>query len=259
MRSCRCAARTRPPRGSRGGDVRSDASAECDGFARHQDATMDAMDGVRALDDDDEAHERWYGPWDRLTPVGVAALLDGVAVPWWIVGGWAIDAFTGRARRHHDIDVAFLRADLGAMLDHLAPTVCVWSNASGTLRPLTSPGELLPDCRQLWVRRDGGSPWILDFAMTPHDGTTWISPRDETVRIPLEEALFTAAGGLRYLRPEIVLSFKARAHRPQDEADFDAVLPLLDETQRRWLHDAIAREQPDDPWLTLLGSADRRS
>ena len=89
---------------------------------------------------------------------------------WWIVGGWAIDAFTGRPREHHDIDVGFFRADLGAMLDHLAPTVCVWSNASGTLRPLTNADDLLPDCRQLWVRRDGASPWILDFAMTPHDG-----------------------------------------------------------------------------------------
>ena len=99
-------------------------------------------------------------------------------------------------------------ADLGPMLDHLAPTVCVWSNASGTLRPLTHADDLLPDCRQLWVRRDGASPWILDFAMTPHDGTTWISPRDETVRIPLVEAVFTAADGLRYLRPEIVLSLQ---------------------------------------------------
>ncbi|MFL5669319.1 MAG: nucleotidyltransferase domain-containing protein [Chloroflexota bacterium] len=214
---------------------------------------MDGMDGVRALDDDDQAFEHWYGPWDPLTPVAVGALLADVAIPWWIVGGWAIDAFTGRPRDHHDIDVGFFRADLGAMLEHLAPAVCVWSNASGTLRPLISPEDLLEDCRQLWVRRDGSSPWVLDFAMTPHDGTTWISPRDESVRIPLDEAVFTAPDGLHYLRPEIVLSFKARAHRPQDEADFEGVLPLLDQAQRRWLHDAIAREHPEDRWLALLG------
>ncbi|MFL5719528.1 MAG: nucleotidyltransferase domain-containing protein, partial [Chloroflexota bacterium] len=84
---------------------------------------MDGMDGVRALDDDDQAFEHWYGPWDPLTPVEVGALLAGVAIPWWIVGGWAIDAFTGRPRDHHDIDVGFFRADLGAMLEHLAPAV----------------------------------------------------------------------------------------------------------------------------------------
>jgi hypothetical protein len=210
------------------------------------------MDGVRAIDDDDAAFERWYGPWSPLTPAGVGALLDGVAVAWWIVGGWAIDAATGRSREHHDIDVGFFRADLGAMLDHLAPTVCVWSNASGTLRPLTNAGDLLPDCRQLWVRRDAASPWILDLAMTPHDATTWISPRDESIRLPLDDALVTV-NGIRYLRPEIVLSFKSRAHRPQDERDFEAVLPLIDTARRRWLHDAIARERPDDPWLARLG------
>lgn len=212
---------------------------------------MCVMDAVRAIDDDDEAFERWFGPWDPLSPAGVAALLDGVTSPWWIVGGWAIDAFTGRTREHHDIDVGFFRADLSAMLDHLAPTVCVWSNASGTLRPLTKAEDLLPDCRQLWVRRNGSSPWILDFAMTPHDGMTWISPRDETVRMPIGEALITVEG-VRYLRPEIVLSFKARAHRPQDEGDFDAVLPLLDDVGRRWLRDTIASEHPDDPWLDRL-------
>jgi len=213
------------------------------------------MDRVRALNDDDAAFERWYGPWTPLTPAGVADLLGGVTVPWWIVGGWAIDAFTGRPRDHHDIDVGFFRADLAAMVDHLAPAACVWSNASGTLRPLISADDLLPDCRQLWVRRDGGSPWILDFAMTPHHGTTWISPRDEATRLPIDEATFVAGDGLRYLRPEVVLSFKARAHRPQDEDDFEAVLPLLDESKRRWLHDTIGREHPDDPWLARLRGA----
>ena len=152
------------------------------------------MDRVRALNDDDAAFERWYGPWTPLTPPGVADLLVGVAVRWWIVGGWAIDAFTGRPRDHHDIDVGFFRADLAA---HARPP------RAGRLRLVererhppaadAAPDDLLPDCRQLWVRRDGESPWILDLAMTPHDGTTWISPRDEAIRLPIDEATFVAA------------------------------------------------------------------
>jgi hypothetical protein len=213
---------------------------------------MRGMDRLRAIHEDDAAFERWYGPWRPLTPGGVAELLEGLAAPWWIVGGWAIDAVTGRAREHHDIDVGFFRSDLGAELDQIAPTAFFWSNASGTLRPLTHPDDLLPDCRQIWVRRDGASPWLLDLAMTPHDGTTWISPRDEGLRLPIDDALFAGAVGIRYLRPEIVLSFKARAHRPQDDADFEAVLPLLDDLRRGWLYDAIARERPDDPWLARL-------
>jgi hypothetical protein len=210
------------------------------------------MDGVRALNDDDDAFERWFGPSAPLTPDEVADLMAGVPARWWIVGGWAIDAFTRRPRPHHDIDVGFFGCDLPAMLDHLGQTLCVWSNASGTLRPLLHHDDLLPDCRQLWVRRDGASPWLMDLAMTPGDSKTWISPRDETLRVPLAAAMFEAPDGLRYLAPEIVLSFKARAHRPQDEADFDAVLPLLDEAKRLWLRAAIERNQPQDPWLDRL-------
>lgn len=210
------------------------------------------MDGVRAINEDDATFHRWYGPWTPLSPAGVASLMAGLSARWWIVGGWAIEAFTGQSRHHDDIDVGFFRADLPVMLAHLSPTVCVWSNASGTLRPLTRPDDLLTDCRQLWVRRDGSSPWLMDLAMTPHDGDTWISPHDDAVRLPVDAALFQAGDGVFYLRPEIVLSFKARAHRPQDETDFDAVLPLLEPARRSWLHDAIARKRPDDPWLERL-------
>jgi len=211
------------------------------------------MDPIRALNDDDAAFERWYGPWTPLTPARVARLMDGLSAPWWVVGGWAIEAFTGHAREHHDIDVGFFRADLPVLLEHLAPKVCVWSNASGTLRPLMQADDLLPGCRQLWVRRDGASPWLVDLAMTPHDGDIWISPRDESIRVPSDEAVFMAADAIRYLRPEIVLAFKARAPRKQDEVDLDAVLPLLDERPRAALRSAVERIDPAHPWLERIG------
>ncbi|SDS06740.1 nucleotidyltransferase domain-containing protein [Actinopolymorpha singaporensis] len=60
--------------------------------------------------DDDEFY-RWYGPWVSLTPPEVAALMNGISVPWWIFGGWSIEAFTGRAREHEDVDVGFFLLD----------------------------------------------------------------------------------------------------------------------------------------------------
>ena len=159
------------------------------------------MDRVRALNDDDEAFDRWYGPWRPLTPTGVADALAGVTATWWIVGGWAIDAFANRRRDHHDIDVAFRRDDLPAIHGRLSPTLCIWSAASGSLRPLIAAEDLQPDCRQLWVRRDGASPWLMDLGLTPGDEATWMSPRDDSLRVPLEDALFTAVDGVRYLRP----------------------------------------------------------
>ena len=75
----------------------------------------------------DDARDGW-SPSDRRRRRGVRSLVRAVGsahpgrrrgrcsrsldAPWWIVGGWAIDAFTGRPREHHDIDVGFFRADL---------------------------------------------------------------------------------------------------------------------------------------------------
>jgi len=219
-----------------------------------------------SMDPDDVEFYRWYGPWAPLTPPQVAELLAGLPAPWWIVGGWAIDAFTGRSRAHEDIDVAFFRADLPAVLERLAPELCVWSNRDGALRPLERAEDLPEGCRQLWVRRDGASPWLMDLAMTPHDGDTWISTRDDRVRIPLAEATFVV-DGIRYLRPEIVLSFKARPPRPdgdlnfmarsdkpKDQDDFDAALPILDSKASAALRAAIELYRPGHPWLERLGS-----
>jgi hypothetical protein len=90
--------------------------------------------------------------------------------------------------------------------------------------------------------------------MTPHDGDTWISPRDETIRLPIGDAVYTARDGIDYLRPEIVLAFKARRVERSDDADFDAVVPLLDRDRRAWLRSAIERVDRAHPWLDRIGS-----
>jgi hypothetical protein len=200
---------------------------------------------------------RWYGPWDPLTPAGVAARLSGFDAPWWIVGGWAIEAFTGAPREHEDIDVGFFRADLPALLRHLSPGLCIWSNLSGTIRPLRKPEDLIDGSRQMWVRRDGVSPWLMDLAMTAHDGETWISPRDERVRRPLADATFIGADGIRYLCPELALFMKAAVARPKDDRDLAIVLRTLDTNSRAWLHDTVALVHPAHRWLTELAATPR--
>ncbi len=208
------------------------------------------------MDPEDAAFYHWYGPWTPFTPPDVAALFAGLGAPWWIVGGWAIEAFTRRSRPHEDIDIGFFRADLPVILERLEPELCVWSNLGGTLRPLKRPEDLLDGCRQLWVRRDGASPWLMDLAMTPHDGQTWISVRDDRVRMPLEDAVFVGPDGIRYLRPEIVMSLKARDPRPSSEGDLDAILPLLDADACGSLRDAIALYDPGHRWLERIGERD---
>jgi hypothetical protein len=204
--------------------------------------------------DEDRDFYRWYGAWAPLTPPEVAERFDGLGVRWWIVGGWAVDAFTGVAREHEDVDVAFFRVDLPVVLGGLSPDLCVWSNLSGTLRPLRGAGDLLEGTRQLWVRRDGDSPWLMDLAMTPHDGDTWISPRDARIRAPFEDATFVADDGIRYLRPELVLFMKTRVARPKDDRDLAAILPRLDAAARARLREAIELVHPGHRWLERLAA-----
>jgi hypothetical protein len=203
------------------------------------------------MTDDDREFYRWYGPWRPLRPTGVKRLLGDSGIRWWIIGGWAIEAFTGLERDHEDIDVSFFGDDLGRLIDHLSPTHCIWSNLNGTLRPLKKPDDNLEGARQMWVRRDGASPWVMDLAMNPNDGETWISVRDETVRIPIDDATFTNRG-ISYLRPEIVMWMKARIARPKDDVDFAQILPRLDAGQRTWLRERVASQHPDHRWLKLF-------
>lgn len=194
---------------------------------------------------------RWYGPWIQPLPSEIARIMAGMAAPWWIVGGWAIEVFTGQSREHEDIDVAIFRGDLPSVLDHLLLNYCVWSNLSGTLRPLRRPDELLEGCRQLWVRRDAESPWLFDLLLTPHEADTWISVRDDRIRRTFAESVFTC-DGIDYLRPEIVLHLKAKLTRPKDDSDFTAALSLLESDARAWLRSALEIANPDHPWLERL-------
>jgi hypothetical protein len=213
---------------------------------------MTAHRGIGEPTDEDRDFYRWYGAWAPLTPPEVAERFSDLGPRWWIVGGWAVDAFTGIPREHEDIDVAFFRADLSVVLARLSPELCVWSNLSGTLRPLRRAEDLLDGARQLWVQRDGDSPWLMDLAMTPHDGDTWISPRDERIRRRLDDATFVAADGTRYLRPELVLFMKARSPRASGERDFATILPMLDPERRDWLREAIELVHPGHRWLDRL-------
>jgi hypothetical protein len=80
----------------------------------------------------------------------------------------------------------------------------------------------------------------------------WICRRDETIRRPYPEIIRVTADAIPYLRPEIVLVFKAKQDGPKDEHDFAGVLPLLADAERRWLATALARIHPAHRWLPAL-------
>ena len=67
-----------------------------------------------------------YGFWNPLSLSDVAAELGAFDRPWWVVGGWAIEAVTGVHREHEDLDVSILSSDVPAFVDHPRGHWHVW-------------------------------------------------------------------------------------------------------------------------------------
>jgi hypothetical protein len=205
--------------------------------------------------------DRLYGSWAARTPRDVAALFANYSGVWWIAGGWAIEAFTGKHREHHDIDPSVLRDQLPLLRRYFAGRFDLWSAATGALRPLLpsdrpeASGDevLLPGCGQLWLRESAADAWEYDILLSLGSSEEWIYRRDPSLRLPLSSALWEQEGVL-YLQPEIQLLYKAKARRAQDDADFRVTLPLLDARRRAWLRDALAKTLPgvDHPWASAL-------
>ena len=217
---------------------------------------------LRAVDLTHDEMVRLYGPWAGRTPRDVADLFVGYAGPWWVAGGWALEAFTGVARDHEDCDPSVLRDDLPQLRRHLAGRLDLWAASSGSLWPVladdradATADEILPEgCGQLWARRSAVDPWEFDILLAPGDADTWVYKRDPRLRLPLADACWER-DGVHYLQPEIQLLYKARGLRAKDRADFDATLPFLDRARRRWLLDALRATLPGHQWVDTLAVA----
>ncbi len=179
--------------------------------------------------------------------------MAGFSRPWWIVGGWSIEALTGVSREHEDIDLSLLACDVPALREHVGDRWNLWSNFGGTLRPFNDHHPEVLDVRsQVWVRRSAVDPWIIDLPITPDRDGLWTSKRDPDHVAPVEEVTWVHEDGLRYLRPEITLLYKALLDRPKDLRDLRVTWPLLGEVERAWLRGAVTRLYPEHAWLERL-------
>jgi hypothetical protein len=203
-------------------------------------------------DFDEEAIQALYGRWSPLDPAGVAALLDGSGVRWWIVGGRA--ARVGAPPRHHeDTDVAIRLADLPALRRHLTAWH-LWQPSPDALRPLLPGADLHPGQEQLWLRRNAHHPWVLDLPLQRGD-EAWVFKKDARVRLPWDRALHEV-DGVRYLRPELALLHKAHLNRRKDREDL-AVAALTDPA-RAWLAETLELLGHHE-WASAVVDPDRRA
>jgi hypothetical protein len=166
--------------------------------------------------------------WEALRPEDAVELLGGLDAPWWIAGGWALDALAPRA--HEDLDVMVLRRDVDRVPDAL-------------------PGWELDDKgNSVWARPPGATRWHLEFVLDEADGDTWRYRRDARVTRPLN-SLGAPRGPLA---PEVVLLYKAKDDGEKARSDFADVVPLLSSDARAWLRRAVELAHPDSVHLAVL-------
>jgi hypothetical protein len=201
------------------------------------------------------AIKHWDGPpleaWRAWKPKEAATLLAGVDVPWCVVGGWAIDLFVGRETRpHEDLEIAIARPDFPRIRDHLHG-FRLHSVGDGEVRALARDEVTPAEKHQNWVLDVDENVWRMDVMLEPGDRETWVYRRDETLRAP-RERMVSMRDGVPFLRPEAALLYKAKAHRPKDDADFATCLALLDDAARKWLREALSRLHPAHAWIENL-------
>lgn len=198
-----------------------------------------------------EPHEL---PWEPMDPDLLPALLEGVAAPWWLAGGWAIDAFLARVTRvHEDTDVLVLRRDHLAFRAALADWDVHAADPPGRLRPWARGEALAGEVHDVWCRRTPDHPWALQLMIDDSDGDDWVYRRDGRLRRPLTSLAGPASDERRQvLAPEIQLLQKSKGRRPKDEADFAVAAPELDVKARAWLREALDLVSPGHPWAEAL-------
>lgn len=205
--------------------------------------------GVELSPEEIEALDaRWAKAW---TPTEVAGRLDGVAAPWYVAAGWALDLFRGeQSREHGDVEIA-VPADRFPEVRDRFPGLVFDAVGSGRIWEAATP-EALTGTHQTWLRDPATGDYRLDVFREPHDGDRWICRRDATIRMPYTEIILHTPDGIPYLTPELVLLFKAKHVRRKDQADFDGIVPLLSAAQREALAGLLTRVHPGHAWLGAL-------
>ncbi|GAA1656749.1 nucleotidyltransferase domain-containing protein [Actinoplanes couchii] len=197
---------------------------------------------------------RWAASW---TPAEVAAHLAGTTVPWCVAPGWALDLFRGeQTRPHGDLEIAIPAARFPEIRARF-PGYVFDAAGDGQVRE-NATADQIAATHQTWLRDPATGDYRVDVFREPHDGDTWICRRDETIRLPYDEIILRNGDGIPYLKPELVLLFKAKHRREKDQADFDGTLPHLSPAQRETLAGLLTRVHPGHPWLTSLHGGGRR-
>ena len=186
------------------------------------------------------------------TVAAAAEAMRNCPHPWWVAGGWAIDLFVGRVTRAHgDIEIGAFRDTQAALHEHLR-RFKLFQAVEHEFIAWEAGHEIVPPVFQIQATGESLPGGELQAFLDDRIDGRWICRRNPSITLPIEE-LTSAAQGVRFLRPEIQLLFKAKHYAlPKNEQDFSLVAPLLSAEQRTWLKDLIAATHPAHPWIARL-------
>lgn len=172
---------------------------------------------------------------------------------WCVAGGWAIDLFLERQTRpHEDLEVVALRQEGEKLFRHLKPFRPQKIFAGDPPRFELWQGETIPS-EVIQLRLGQITPAVdFDVLLTPSEQSQWICRRDESIRLPLGEIYQHSKSGVPYLKPEIVLLFKAKYAEEKDQADFDNAIPDMNQSAIIWLLSSLGKVYKNHRWLDAL-------
>jgi hypothetical protein len=189
------------------------------------------------------------GRWRSVHPSEVAEHLCSLRAPWWVAGGWALDLFVGsQSRSHKDLDIGVLRKDALLVCSALS-TWEIFEAKDGLLTRIREGSAPRAQVNSLWCRPADATDWTFELMLDEFEDDRWVFRRDPAIQRSFSLAVRRDSSGIPFLAPEIQLLYKARAARPEDQADFDHVAPRLDADARTWLRTALTKVDPRHAWL----------
>lgn len=200
-------------------------------------------------------------------PAGVLRareLMAGYPHPWALCGGWAVDLWLGggQTREHGDLDITVFERDIPAAFQHFAGWSLRADDATNGMNPEQWDGRKLVLPAHIHAKDNEG--FELELIVNSGSGSEWVLSREPLLSYPFEQVAPPHPAGLAVAAPEVLMFYKSRICRgcagcsaprqlrPHDEADFQALQPLLAPRARAWLRGAMELAEPGHPWLAEL-------
>jgi len=181
------------------------------------------------------------------------AILTGYGKPWGVAGGWAIDLHLGKETRvHGDIEIAVFRDDQGILKQHLNGFT-FRKVVEGKLEGWEDEELSLPVHE---LHASNGEEEVEVLLNEVKNGQ-WIFRRNPEIAFPQNRLICHAENGIPYLHPVVVLLYKAKHMRENDQQDFMSVKDRLNEEDRLWLLNALELHLPHHQWIKELGGIHR--